>query len=63
MHTKKVRSGIQSHTRKLTRLAGGASFGIIIPKPLIRQLGWHEKQKVVITLKRRKIIVADWRKK
>jgi len=49
------------NVRKLTRL-GGKSLGLTIPIEIVRRLGWRERQKVVVELKGRKLIVKDWRR-
>lgn len=52
----------KQNIRKLTRL-GGHSLGLTIPIEMARTLGWRERQKVVVELKGRKLIVRDWKKK
>ena len=47
--------------RKLTKL-GGKSIGLTLPIELVRELGWREKQKVVVTRVRGGVMVKDWRK-
>jgi len=47
--------------RKLTRI-GKRSIGLTLPIDLVRELGWKEKQKVVVKVERRKIIISDWKK-
>lgn len=51
----------KENVRKLTKL-GKKSFGLTLPIEIIRKLGWREKQKVKTKLKRRKIIIEDWKK-
>ena len=50
--------------RKITKLAGGTSYGITLPIDVVRRWGWKEKQKVVLEVdeKRRVIRVSDWKK-
>ena len=36
--------------RSLTKVSGGASYGITLPKEFIRKLKWRSKQKLEITL-------------
>ena len=58
-----TRRKVEEHNiRKITKVAGGSSFGITIPIDMIRKLGWREKQKVVVSLKGEKLIVEDWKK-
>jgi len=45
--------------RKLTKL-GGSSLAVTIPVEILRKLNWRERQKVVVRLRGRKIIVEDW---
>ena len=47
--------------RKLTRV-GNASIGLTLPIGMVRKLRWREKQKVVVELKGKKIIIKDWKK-
>ncbi len=47
--------------RKLTKV-GGLSYSVTIPLDYIRALGWQERQKVVVTMKGKKITIEDWKK-
>jgi len=47
--------------RKLTKMGGGASYGITIPISYIRKLGWKERQKLVVTLRGTKLTIQDWK--
>lgn len=47
--------------RKLTKL-GGKSIGLTIPIELVRELGWKEKQKVVVKRVRGGVMIKDWKK-
>ena len=47
--------------RKLTKL-GGKSIGLTLPIELVRELGWREKQKVVVKRVRGGVLVKDWKK-
>jgi len=47
--------------RKLTRL-GKASLAVTLPVDLIDELGWKEKQKVVVKKVRGGLVIKDWRK-
>jgi antitoxin component of MazEF toxin-antitoxin module len=49
--------------RKITKLAGGTSYGITLPIEMIRHLKWRERQKVIARLQDRKIIIEDWTEK
>tara|TARA_B100000745_G_scaffold298463_2_gene247183 strand:+ start:488 stop:655 length:168 start_codon:yes stop_codon:yes gene_type:complete len=54
---------IQKFVRKLTR-ASSRSFTINVPKEIIRELKWREKQKLEMVFddKKKQFIVRDWRK-
>ena len=45
--------------RKLTRVAG-SSYYVTIPLDYIRELGWRERQKVVVKKRGKKLIIEDW---
>lgn len=47
--------------RKITKFAGGASYGITLPIEMIRDLKWREHQKVVVTQRGKKLIIEDWK--
>lgn len=49
------------NTRKLTKL-GGKSIGLTLPIELVRELGWREKQKVIVTRVRGGVVIQDWKK-
>ncbi|MDP3244279.1 MAG: hypothetical protein Q8M83_01330 [bacterium] len=51
----------EQNIRKLTRL-GKRSLGIILPAAYVQKLRWRERQKVVVRLKGRTLLVRDWRK-
>ena len=48
--------------RKLTKL-GKHSLAVTLPVESVRELGWKEKQKVVVKKVRGGFLVKDWRKK
>jgi len=52
----------QRNIRKLTKL-GGSSIGLTLPIDLVRELGWRERQKVVVTKRGKKLTIVDWPKK
>lgn len=48
--------------RKLLRMGrGGSSVGLTLPIEIVEKLGWKERQKVVVSLKRKNIIIKDWK--
>jgi len=46
--------------RNLTK-TGGHSIGVTIPIDVIRDLGWKERQKVVVRRSGNKLIIEDWK--
>ena len=42
---------VKKNIRKLTRMGGGRSVGIVLPIDYIRDLKWRERQKVVVEKK------------
>lgn len=48
--------------RKITKMAGGSSYGITLPIEMVRGLKWKEKQKVVVTKRGKVITIKDWEK-
>jgi len=48
--------------RKITKMAGGASYGITLPIEMIRGLKWRERQKVVVSRKGSTLTIKDWKK-
>ncbi|MDP3244275.1 MAG: hypothetical protein Q8M83_01310 [bacterium] len=51
----------KQNIRKLTRL-GKKSLGLTLPTEYVKKLNWRERQKVVVRLKGRTLLVRDWRK-
>jgi len=49
----------ESDMRSISK-AGSKSYAVTIPIEYIRQLGWHERQKVRVTLRGSKIVITDW---
>jgi len=49
----------QRYVRKLTRL-GSHSYYVVLPPPVIRALGWHERQKLVVRQTRTGVRIDDW---
>ena len=47
------------NVRKITR--SGSSLNITLPVEFLAKLGWKEKQKVVLRLKGRSIVIRDWK--
>lgn len=51
----------EKNIRKLTKI-GRSSFCFTMPIEIIKKLGWKERQKVIVTLKGKEIIIKDWQK-
>jgi len=49
------------NTRKLTRMGIG-SLGLTLPIELVSELGWKEKQRVVVKKVRGGLLIKDWKK-
>ena len=45
--------------RKLTKF-GGKSIAVTLPIEIVRELGWREKQKVVVKKKGKGVYIEDW---
>ena len=53
----------EKNVRKLTRMGRkGSSLGMTIPKELVQELGWRERQKVVVKKVRGGLLIKDWKK-
>ena len=55
-----VRKTGQHQIRKLTKL-GDKSLAVTLPIELVQKLGWREKQKVVVKLQGRHLVIKDWK--
>lgn len=51
----------EKNIRKLTKL-GGKSIGVTLPIEIVRELGWQEKQKVVVKRISGGVQIKDWKK-
>jgi bifunctional DNA-binding transcriptional regulator/antitoxin component of YhaV-PrlF toxin-antitoxin module len=51
----------ERNVRSLTKVSGGSSYGITIPKEYIKKLGWKAKQKLDLTLVGDRIVIRDWK--
>jgi bifunctional DNA-binding transcriptional regulator/antitoxin component of YhaV-PrlF toxin-antitoxin module len=45
--------------RKLTRL-GKNSFYVVVPRDVIRKLGWRERQKLTVKQRGKRVVIEDW---
>jgi antitoxin component of MazEF toxin-antitoxin module len=50
-----------SNIRKLTRTGGGKSIGLTLPIEYVRELGWKDRQKVVVKKQGQKLVIEDWK--
>jgi len=50
----------EKEVRKLVR--AGGSLTISIPKELVTELGWRERQKVVVKRRGDGLVIKDWKK-
>lgn len=55
------RSLEERNIRKLTRTGGGKSISLTLPIELVRELGWRDRQKVVVRKSGKKLIIEDWK--
>jgi bifunctional DNA-binding transcriptional regulator/antitoxin component of YhaV-PrlF toxin-antitoxin module len=53
---------MEKETRKLTKNGRGSMY-VILPKEFLKDLGWKERQKLVVARVRGGIMIRDWRKK
>jgi bifunctional DNA-binding transcriptional regulator/antitoxin component of YhaV-PrlF toxin-antitoxin module len=51
----------EKHIRKIVK-NGRESFYINIPKEIVKELGWRERQKLTLVRKRKSVVVEDWGK-
>lgn len=49
------------NTRKITRV-GKTSLAVTLPIEMVSELGWREKQKVVVKKVHGGILIKDWKK-
>jgi antitoxin component of MazEF toxin-antitoxin module len=56
-----VRKQSEQNIRKLTKL-GGKSLAVTLPVKLVAELGWREKQKVVVKRVRGGLLIKDWKR-
>ncbi len=53
---------MKKSVRKLGKV-GKYSYAITIPGEFIKKLKWKERQKLVVSLKGKRLVVEDWEKK
>lgn len=52
----------ENNIRKLTK-SGNGSIGLTLPIEAVRELGWKEKQKVVVKRIKGGLVIRDYRSK
>ena len=57
-----VRKQEEKNIRKITRV-GGTSFAVTLPVEMTRELGWREKQRVVVKRVKGGLMIRDYRSK
>lgn len=56
-----VRKSTEKNVRKLAKI-GKQSVGLTLPIEMLRELGWKERQRVVVKKVRGGVLVKDWKK-
>ena len=56
-----TRKSQDKNIRKLAHI-GRQSIGLTLPIEMVRELGWRERQKVVVKKSGDKLIISDWKK-
>lgn len=51
----------EENIRSLTRMGAGRSMGLTLPVQMLRKLKWRERQKLVVKLRGKKIVIEDWK--
>lgn len=54
--------GMEKHVRKIVK-NGRESYYINIPKEIVRELRWRERQKLTIRRSGEKLVIEDWKEK
>ena len=54
-----MRKSEEKNIRKI--LKNGDSYAMTIPIEMVNKLKWKEKQKVVVKMKGRSVIIRDWK--
>jgi len=52
------------NVRSLTKTSNGTSYAITLPKAVVKEFKWKERQKLQLTINRRSksITIKDWEK-
>ncbi|HEX7586480.1 MAG TPA: AbrB/MazE/SpoVT family DNA-binding domain-containing protein [Patescibacteria group bacterium] len=51
----------KDNVHKITRTGKGSHY-VVIPKEMMKELNWKDKQKVKIKVSRKRIIISDWKR-
>ncbi|MBP9760331.1 MAG: AbrB/MazE/SpoVT family DNA-binding domain-containing protein [Candidatus Pacebacteria bacterium] len=51
----------ERNIRKLNKTGRGRTITVSLPIEFVRELGWREKQKVVVTKRGGRLIIEDWK--
>lgn len=52
----------KSHEENIRKISkSGDSYSLTIPISVMRELGWKEKQKVVVEKRGKGIVIKDWK--
>jgi antitoxin component of MazEF toxin-antitoxin module len=51
----------ERNVRKLTKV-GQQSIAVTLPIEIVRELGWRERQKVVVKKSGKNLLISDWKK-
>jgi len=51
-----------NNIRSLTKVSKGRSYCVILPVEIVKELGWRERQKLVVKKIRGGIVIRDWKK-
>lgn len=49
-----------NHIRSLTKVSKGRSYSLTLPIEMVRELGWRERQKLVVKKRGNKLTIEDW---
>ena len=60
LQNKIMRKLADKNTRKITKV-GKTSLAVTIPKEMITELGWREKQKVTVKKVHGGVLIKDWK--
>ncbi|MCD4761625.1 hypothetical protein K8R32_01570 [bacterium] len=54
-----MRSYTSKNIRKLTK-SGSGSYYVVLPREMVRDLSWSERQKLQVKRSGKRIIIEDW---